>query len=153
MPDSSPHRYSTHILSDNHYHHMCLCVGVGTRKSLKCTVVFVDFTTVMLSTCAKVLQSLSYAGFKSTQVIYTDSVSQPLLSPVYLYGSWGRINTQQLHKHMKCHLKQRNLMSAASPECVVGGNEPGTTYLTSVPSTTAYTVAKNVATWSSQSYL
>ena len=59
VPDSSPHRYSTHILSDNHYHHMCLCVGIGTRKSLKCMVVFVDFTTVMLSTWAKVLQSLS----------------------------------------------------------------------------------------------
>jgi hypothetical protein len=41
----------------------------------------------------------------------------------------------------KRHVKARNLMSAASPECVVGGNEPGTTLLTSAPSNSASNIA------------
>jgi hypothetical protein len=115
MPESSPHRYPSHILSDNHSHHMCICVGIGTRENrsnsrlylcisllLICPLVptpenhsnarYYDrtarFTGLILSTCAKVLQSLSYTGFKSSQVPHTYSVSQPLLSPVYLYGTW-----------------------------------------------------------------
>ena len=85
MPVSSPHRYPTHILSHNHYHGMCIHVGIGTRKPLEFTVVFLYCTTFMLSSCAKVLQSLSYQGFKSTQVLHTYSVSQ--LLPSYVY-SW-----------------------------------------------------------------
>ena len=62
---------------------MCIFVGIGTRKSLKFTVVFVYFITFTLLTSATVLQSLSYAGLKSTQVPHTYSVSQPLASHVY----------------------------------------------------------------------
>jgi hypothetical protein len=129
---------------------MCIGEAIGTRKLLKFTVVLVYFTTFMLKTAATVLQSLRFSGFKSAQVPYTYFVSQALPSPVYLYAICGRMHTQKLHKHMKCHLKAPNLMSAASPECVVGGNAPGTTYLTSAPSNGAYTTTKNVATWSSQ---
>jgi hypothetical protein len=132
---------------------MCIGETIGTRKLLKFTVVLVYFTTFMLKTSATVLQSLSFAGFKSAQVPYTYFVSQALPSPVYLYAICGRINTQKLHKHMKYHLKTPNLMRAASPECVVDGNAPGTTYLTSVSSNSAYTTTKNVATWSSKIYL
>jgi hypothetical protein len=32
IPDSSPHRYSTHILSRNHCHRMCICQDVGSQK-------------------------------------------------------------------------------------------------------------------------
>ncbi len=39
MPDSSPHRYPTHILSHNHCHHMCICGAIGTRKPLKLTFI------------------------------------------------------------------------------------------------------------------
>ena len=42
------------------------------------------FATFMLSTSSKVLQSLNYAGIKSTQVPHTYSVSQPLAHHVYL---------------------------------------------------------------------
>ena len=132
---------------------MCICVGIGTRKSLKFTVVFVFFTTFMLSTSAKVLQSLSYAEFKSKQVPHTYSVSQSLPSPVYLYGICGRIKTQKLHKHMKCHLKAPNLMSVTSYEYVVDGNASGTTYLTSAPSNRVWNITMHVAMWSLKSYL
>jgi hypothetical protein len=50
----------------------------------------------------------------------------------------------------KCHVKARNVLSAASPDCIVGGNEPSTTSLTSAASISAYITAKNIATWSSQ---
>jgi hypothetical protein len=50
----------------------------------------------------------------------------------------------------KRHVKARNLLSAASPECIVGGNEPSTTSLTSAALISAYITAKNIATWSSQ---
>ncbi len=62
--------YPTHILSLNHYHHMYICVGVGTLKPLELTKVYQIWTIFMLSTCAKVLESLNYAGFKFTQVPY-----------------------------------------------------------------------------------
>ncbi len=39
MPDSGPHRYPTHILSHNHYHHIRIREGIGTRKSLEFTVI------------------------------------------------------------------------------------------------------------------
>ena len=132
---------------------MCVCVGIDSQKSLKFTVVFVYFSTFMFSTSDKVFQSLSYSEFKSSQVLHTYSVSQPLPPSVYLCEICGRIHPQKLHEHMKFHLKTRKLMSVTSPECVVGGNAPGTTYLTSAPSNGAYTTTKNVATWSSQSYL
>ena len=38
IPGSSPCRYPTHILSDNHCHHMCICDGIGTQKSLKFSI-------------------------------------------------------------------------------------------------------------------
>ena len=34
---SNLHKYPTHILSQNHYQHMCICVGVGTQKPLQFT--------------------------------------------------------------------------------------------------------------------
>jgi hypothetical protein len=39
MPESSPNRYSTHILSHNHCHPMCICDDIVTRKSLKFTFI------------------------------------------------------------------------------------------------------------------
>ena len=47
----------------------------------------------------------------------------------------GPNRPQKIARHMKCHVKARNLMSVASCECVVGGNTPGTTYLTSAAQT------------------
>ena len=47
-------------------------------------IILLYFNDFMLSTCAKVLQSLSYAGIKSTQVPHTYSVSHSLPSYVYL---------------------------------------------------------------------
>ncbi len=88
MPESSPHRYPTRILSHNNCHHMCICVGIGTRRPLEFTIILVYFATFMLSTCDKVLQSLSYAGFKSSQVPHTYSVSQP--PPSYVYSRSNR---------------------------------------------------------------
>ena len=40
MPESSPHRYPTHILSHSHYHHMCICVEIGTPKPVQFTIIF-----------------------------------------------------------------------------------------------------------------
>ena len=39
MPESSPHKYSTHILSNNHYHSMCIGEPIGTRESLQLTFI------------------------------------------------------------------------------------------------------------------
>ena len=75
------------------------------------------------------LQSVSITdlcGMKYMQVPLTYYVLQPLASPVYLHEICVRINTQKLHKHMKCHLERRNLMITVSSECVVGDNEPDT---------------------------
>jgi hypothetical protein len=47
-------------------------------------IIFLYVNAFMMSTSVKVLQSLSYAGIKSTQVPHTYSVSQPLPSYVYL---------------------------------------------------------------------
>ncbi len=65
----------------------------------------------------------------------------------------GRIGPKKLHEDMKCHLKTRNSMSAASCECVVVGNEPGTTWLISVDCNIIHNTTKNVEKWSSQGYL
>ena len=56
----------------------CLTTTTTTRK----------FTRFMISTSSTVLQSLIYAGFKSTQVSHTYSVSQPL--PWYVYSCRNR---------------------------------------------------------------
>ncbi len=86
MPESSPQRYPTRILFHSNCHHTCICVGIGTQKPLKFTNIFVYFATFMLSTCDEVLQSLSYAGSKSSYVPHTYFVSQP--PPSYVY-SWS----------------------------------------------------------------
>jgi len=84
-PDwSSPCRYCTHVLSHQYYQQMCTCVGIRIRQLLEFMIIFLYFNTFMLSTSAKLLQSLSYAGIKSTQVPHTYSVWQPLPSYVYL---------------------------------------------------------------------
>ena len=86
---SNLYRYPTHILSHNHYRHMCICEGVGTQKPLELTNIWQNLTTFMLSTCAKVLESLRYGGIKSMQVPHAYSVSQPLPSPVYIHILFG----------------------------------------------------------------
>ena len=86
--------YPTKILSHNHYHHVCICVGVGTQQPLEDTVVYQNLTTLMLSTCAKMLKSLNYAEIKSMQAPHTYSVSQPLPSYVHLCRSRHPKNTR-----------------------------------------------------------
>ena len=44
IPDTSPHRYPTHILSHNHYHEMCICEAIGRQKSQNCTFIHVQST-------------------------------------------------------------------------------------------------------------
>ena len=44
IPDSSPHRYCTHILSHNHYHRMCICQDVGSQKPLNFTFIHTEST-------------------------------------------------------------------------------------------------------------
>ncbi len=53
-------------------------------------------TTFMLWISATVFQSLSLAGFKSSQTPDTYSVSWPLTSRVHLCGISDRINTQKI---------------------------------------------------------
>jgi hypothetical protein len=86
MPDSTPNTYPTHILSDSHYHPKCIGKGIGTQKSLELRLYSRTprFTSFMLWTSATVLQSLSYAGIKSTQVPHTYFILQLLPSYVYL---------------------------------------------------------------------
>ena len=57
------------------------------------------------------------------------------------------------HGECKRHVKPRNLMSVVSCKYVVGGNEPGTTLLTSAASNIIHATATNVEKWSSQGYL
>ena len=87
MPESGPHWYPTHIQSHNHYHHMCICEGVGTQKWLKLTIIYQHLTTFILWTSTKALETLSYVGMKSLQVLHTYSVSEQLPSYVYLWRS------------------------------------------------------------------
>ena len=44
IPDASPHRYHTHILSHNHCHRMCICQDVGSQKPPKITFIHTDST-------------------------------------------------------------------------------------------------------------
>ena len=44
IPDSSPHRYPTHILSHNHCHHMFIREDMGRQKPLKITFIHTDST-------------------------------------------------------------------------------------------------------------
>ena len=43
-PNSSPHRYPTHILSHNHCHRVCICQDVGSQTSLKIMFIHTDST-------------------------------------------------------------------------------------------------------------
>jgi hypothetical protein len=49
MPESSPHRYPTHILSHNHCHHMCIREAIGTRNPMRLTFIHtcVDISLVL----------------------------------------------------------------------------------------------------------
>ena len=44
IPDSSPHRYPTHVLSHNHCHGMCICQDVGSQKPANFTFIHTDST-------------------------------------------------------------------------------------------------------------
>jgi hypothetical protein len=81
MPESSSHRNPTHILSDNHCHPMCISQEIGSQN---------------LATSAKVPQSQRYAGIKSTQVLHTYSVWQPLPSHVY-WWRYSHPKIAQIH--------------------------------------------------------
>ena len=37
IPDTSPHRYLTHVVSHNHGHRMCISAGMDSQKPLHCT--------------------------------------------------------------------------------------------------------------------
>ena len=65
---------------------MCILVGIGTRKTLEFAVIFLYYTTFMLSTCVEVLQSLIYAGFKSTQVPHTKKVCVTTTTIICVFG-------------------------------------------------------------------
>ena len=112
MPESSPHRYPTHIQSHNNCRH----AGIGTRRPLEFTVIFVYFATFMLSTCDKVLQSLSYAGSKSSYVPHTYFVSQP--PPSYVY-SWSNRHPKitRIHGIIAALEDSQVLCSQLAPKC------------------------------------
>ena len=148
IPDSSPNRYSTRILSHNHVHCMCICEDMVSQKPINLTSIHADstfqwfyavnfrqtpairdisrtqvhtgtphvfchtttviacvfvkiwavkkrqlsrsyrqtqhFSGFMLSTSARLRQSETYPGLKSTQAPHTYSVTQPRPSRVYL---------------------------------------------------------------------
>ena len=44
IPESSPHRYLTRILSHNHCHRMCICQDVGSQKPLNFSFIHTDST-------------------------------------------------------------------------------------------------------------
>jgi hypothetical protein len=44
IPESSPHRYPTPILSHNHYLPMCICEEIGGQKSQKCPFIHMQLT-------------------------------------------------------------------------------------------------------------
>ena len=125
MPESSSHRYPTHILSHNHCHHMCIREAIGTRKPLKLTFIHTcwHFSVFMLSTSAKVLQWWRYAGIKSTQVPHTYSVSQPLSSHVY---SWSNRHPQIVQIHVHTHGVDISLLlcSQLPPKSLNDGDMP-----------------------------
>ena len=50
IPDSSPHRYPTLILSHNHSHRMCICQDMGSQKPLNFTSIHTDPTFQWLYT-------------------------------------------------------------------------------------------------------
>ena len=87
IPDSSPHRYHTQILSHNHCHHMSICEDMDSQNPLKITFIHTDSTFQWLDALnfrhtpaiIEILRTL-----KSTQVPHTYSVTQPLPSHVYL---------------------------------------------------------------------
>ena len=85
LQESSPHRYPTHILSNNHYHHVCICEGIGTRKTLEFTIISVYFTTFILSTSVHPKITRIYGiieGLEDSQVLY------PQLVPKW-FNHWG----------------------------------------------------------------
>jgi len=49
IPDYTPKRYSTHILSHNHFHPMCIRAEIGTRESLKFTFIHTDSVQNLMS--------------------------------------------------------------------------------------------------------
>ena len=44
IPDSSSHRYPTHMMSHNHCHRMCICEDMGRQKPLNFTFIHTDST-------------------------------------------------------------------------------------------------------------
>jgi hypothetical protein len=77
-------------------------------------------------------------------------------SPVYLYGTWGRIDTQKNKNGTNTWnviLKHEiSWMWSRVNEWLTLMNQPNTTHLTTVVSNT-YNTVKNVEKWSSQSYI
>jgi hypothetical protein len=78
----------TVIYQDSTFHCFYALNFRQSPSMVEFTIILVYFATFMLSTCDKVLQSLSYAGFKSSQVPHTYSVSQP--PPSYVYSRSNR---------------------------------------------------------------
>jgi hypothetical protein len=102
MPDYSPYRYLTHIMSHNHWHSMRIGEAIGCRESLKLSIIHgLDISLLcILSTSAKDLESKRYAGIKSTQVPRTYCVSQPLAYHVYWWSNrLPRIAQNHVYTH------------------------------------------------------
>jgi hypothetical protein len=101
IPDSSPHRYPTHMLSHNHCHRMCICQDMDSPKTLNFTFIHTDstfqcFYAVNIRHTPAITEILR--TLKSTQVPHTYAVTQPLSSHVYL-SRYGQSKTAEFHNY------------------------------------------------------
>ncbi len=107
MPDSSPCRYPTHILSDNHYHANRIGEAIGTRKSLEFTCIHsLDMPLLLCSQRAP--KSLDDTDMPESspcrceqQVPHTYSVWQPLAYHVYLWNN-GLLKIDEIDVYTPC---------------------------------------------------
>ncbi len=68
IPDTSPHRYHTRLLSPNHCHRMCICQDVGSQKPLKITFIHTDSVTPQWFYALHFCQTPAIIDISRTQV-------------------------------------------------------------------------------------
>ena len=67
IPDPSPHRYPTRILSHNHCHRMCICENMVSQKPLNVTSIHTD-QTLQLCYTVNLRQTPAITEISRTQV-------------------------------------------------------------------------------------